>query len=203
LRAKTARGRQTERICASAPTLVGGAHQRSYPSVLARSGPTHLRALVVVPEYELFELAASLEFGLPGVLLPLVSGKLSLLLLEPSFAQRRPIRYTEMSLLDSVRLVSGPPARRPGLSGAALRFSEQPARSSYVRTLRMYAVPQAQPPSAPREGQVTATSKRKIQRHSPDRLLRKPVALSCGVTISAEKHRGRLVVRGESPQTGQ
>jgi hypothetical protein len=42
---------------------------------------------------------------------------------------------------------------------------------------------------------VTATSKRKIQRHSPDRLLRKPVALSCGVTISAEKHRGRLVVR--------
>jgi hypothetical protein len=40
--------------------------------------------------------------------------------------------------------------------------------------------------------------KRRVRRYSPDRLLRQPVALSGGVILSAEKHRGRIVVRTES-----
>ena len=40
---------------------------------------------------------------------------------------------------------------------------------------------------------------RRVQRHSPHRLLRKKLVLPGGITISAEKHRGRLVVRVESP----
>jgi hypothetical protein len=41
--------------------------------------------------------------------------------------------------------------------------------------------------------------KKKVQRHSPDRLLRHEVALPGGVAVSAEKHRGRIVVRIEYP----
>jgi hypothetical protein len=41
--------------------------------------------------------------------------------------------------------------------------------------------------------------KRKVQRHSPHRLLRKKLFLPGGVTVSAERHRGRLVVRVEVP----
>ena len=41
--------------------------------------------------------------------------------------------------------------------------------------------------------------KRRVLRHSPDRLLRQPVVLPGGVTVSAEKHKGRIVVRLESP----
>ena len=40
---------------------------------------------------------------------------------------------------------------------------------------------------------------RKVQRHSPDRLLRQKVVLPGAITISAERHRGRLVIRVESP----
>ena len=39
----------------------------------------------------------------------------------------------------------------------------------------------------------------KVLRHSPDRLLRRKVVLPDGSTVSAEKHRGRLVVRVEVP----
>jgi len=39
--------------------------------------------------------------------------------------------------------------------------------------------------------------KGRVRRYSPDRLLRQPVAVSSGGTVSAEKHRGRLVVRVE------
>ena len=42
-------------------------------------------------------------------------------------------------------------------------------------------------------------TKRKVQRHSPDRLLRQKLVLPGDITISAEKHKGRLVVRVESP----
>jgi hypothetical protein len=38
-----------------------------------------------------------------------------------------------------------------------------------------------------------------FQRHSPDLLLRRAVELPGGVVVSAEKHRGRIVVRVESP----
>ncbi len=39
---------------------------------------------------------------------------------------------------------------------------------------------------------------RRVQRHSTDRLLRQKVVLG-QITVSAEKHNGRLVVRVESP----
>ena len=41
--------------------------------------------------------------------------------------------------------------------------------------------------------------KRKVQRHSPDRLLRQKLVLPGDITVSAEKHKGRLVARIESP----
>lgn len=40
----------------------------------------------------------------------------------------------------------------------------------------------------------------RVQRHSPHRLLRKKLVLPGGITISAERHRGRVVVRVEMPQ---
>lgn len=40
--------------------------------------------------------------------------------------------------------------------------------------------------------------KRRVQRHSPHCLLRKKLVLPGGITISAEKHRGRIMVRVES-----
>jgi hypothetical protein len=39
----------------------------------------------------------------------------------------------------------------------------------------------------------------RVQRHSPHRLLRRPVVLIGGVKIAAEKHRGRIVIRIELP----
>jgi hypothetical protein len=41
--------------------------------------------------------------------------------------------------------------------------------------------------------------RRRVQRHSPHRLLRKKVVLPGGIIISAEKHRGRVMVRVEVP----
>jgi len=41
--------------------------------------------------------------------------------------------------------------------------------------------------------------KRRVQRHSPHRLLRKKLVLPGDIIVSAEKHRGRLVVRVECP----
>jgi hypothetical protein len=42
-------------------------------------------------------------------------------------------------------------------------------------------------------------SKLRVRRFSPERLLRRPIALAGGVTVSVEKHRGRKVVRLEEP----
>jgi hypothetical protein len=42
--------------------------------------------------------------------------------------------------------------------------------------------------------------RRKVQRHSPDRLRRRPLHLDGGVTVSAELHKGRIVVRVEEPE---
>ena len=39
----------------------------------------------------------------------------------------------------------------------------------------------------------------RVQRHSPHRLLRKKLVLPGGITISAEKHNGRVMVRVEVP----
>jgi hypothetical protein len=44
-----------------------------------------------------------------------------------------------------------------------------------------------------------AGPKKRVQRHSPDRLLRRPVQLVGGVTVSAERHKGRIMVRFELP----
>jgi len=41
--------------------------------------------------------------------------------------------------------------------------------------------------------------KRRVRRYSPDRLLRQPVALSGGGTVSVEKHWGRKMVRVDEP----
>jgi hypothetical protein len=41
--------------------------------------------------------------------------------------------------------------------------------------------------------------RKKVQRHSPDRLLRRPVELPGGLVVSAERHKGRIVVRLETP----
>jgi len=49
------------------------------------------------------------------------------------------------------------------------------------------------------EPERTNRPKRKVQRHSPDRLLRQKVVLPGDIIVSAEKHNGRLVVRVESP----
>jgi len=50
-----------------------------------------------------------------------------------------------------------------------------------------------------KDGSTAPAPKRKVQRHSPRRLLQKTVVLPGGVTVSAEKHKGRIVVRVESP----
>jgi len=55
-------------------------------------------------------------------------------------------------------------------------------------------------PVDPRNSADAAAPKRKVQRHSPHRLLRQKLVLPGGVTVSAEKHKGRIVVRVESAQ---
>jgi hypothetical protein len=42
--------------------------------------------------------------------------------------------------------------------------------------------------------------KSKVKRHSPDQLLRRPVALPGGLVVSAERRNGRILVRVESPE---
>ena len=51
----------------------------------------------------------------------------------------------------------------------------------------------------PKSSNFDAKLGRKIQRHSPQRLVRRPLVLPGGVIISAERHKGRIVVRVESP----
>ena len=41
--------------------------------------------------------------------------------------------------------------------------------------------------------------RKKVQRYSPDRLLREKISVPAESTLSAEKHRGRMMVRVESP----
>jgi hypothetical protein len=55
----------------------------------------------------------------------------------------------------------------------------------------------------PRSDRPEKKRDRKVQRHSPDRLLRRPVQVDGGVTVSAERHKGRIVVRVESPEGGR
>ena len=40
---------------------------------------------------------------------------------------------------------------------------------------------------------------KKVQRYSPDRLLRQKLVVPVATTVSAEKHRGRVMVRFELP----
>jgi len=42
-------------------------------------------------------------------------------------------------------------------------------------------------------------SKKKVQRYSPDRLLGEKITVPAESTLSTEKHRGRMMVRVESP----
>ena len=60
-------------------------------------------------------------------------------------------------------------------------------------------LPSIQPSDSKSVTVASESLKRRVQRHSPHRLLRKKLALPGGITISAEKHKGRLVVRVESP----
>ena len=57
---------------------------------------------------------------------------------------------------------------------------------------------QTQPSPAKQLTRTTEPTIR-VQRHSPHRLLRQKLVLPGGITISAEKHRGRVVVRVEMP----
>lgn len=80
------------------------------------------------------------------------------------------------------------------------------------RCLRRWGIPplaRKNPPQHPtaKGVNVDATAKQaaerlkqRVQRHSPDRLFRKKLVLPGGITISAEKHKGRLVVRVETPE---
>jgi hypothetical protein len=42
--------------------------------------------------------------------------------------------------------------------------------------------------------------RKKVQRHSPDSLLRRPVELPGGLVVSAERRNGRILVRVESSE---
>jgi len=42
--------------------------------------------------------------------------------------------------------------------------------------------------------------KKKVQRYSPDRLLREKITVPAESTLSTEKHRGRMMVRIELPE---
>jgi hypothetical protein len=52
-------------------------------------------------------------------------------------------------------------------------------------------------------GNTPERRKPRVERHSTQRLLRKPVELPSGVIVSAERHKGRLVVRVETPNYEQ
>jgi hypothetical protein len=41
--------------------------------------------------------------------------------------------------------------------------------------------------------------RKKVQRYSPDRLLREKITVPAESSLSTERHRGRLMVRVESP----
>jgi hypothetical protein len=51
--------------------------------------------------------------------------------------------------------------------------------------------PEPKPPRRPQ---------RKVKRYSPDRLLRQKLVLPGDISVSAEKHNGRIVVRVETPE---
>jgi hypothetical protein len=42
--------------------------------------------------------------------------------------------------------------------------------------------------------------RKKVQRYSPDRLLREKITVPAESTLSTERHRGRIMVRVESPE---
>jgi len=45
--------------------------------------------------------------------------------------------------------------------------------------------------------------KKKVRRFSPDRLLRETVSIPSDSELSMEKHRGRMMIRVESPEDGR
>jgi hypothetical protein len=51
--------------------------------------------------------------------------------------------------------------------------------------------------------QLVERLKLRVQRHSPHQLLRRKLVLPGGITVSAEKHRGRVMVRVEVPREGR
>ena len=77
-------------------------------------------------------------------------------------------------------------AERPRTSQSIDWYHEGESPTVAINVVRM-TKPQKQP-------------KRRVQRLSPARLLRQKLELPGGITVSAEKHKGRLVVRVDSPQ---
>jgi hypothetical protein len=55
-------------------------------------------------------------------------------------------------------------------------------------------------PADPDPDQRMSRTKRRVQRHSLHRLLRQKLILPGEITVSAERHKGRIVVRVESPE---
>jgi hypothetical protein len=81
--------------------------------------------------------------------------------------------------------VSHPPQPPPTYSPSVLRRTTE---NTTAKGLAVNQIPK-----------INAKPLRKnVQRHSPDRLLRKPLVFD-GVRVSAERHKGRLMVRFETP----
>ena len=85
------------------------------------------------------------------------------------------------------RMVSHPPQPHPTYSPSV------PRRLTEYATAKGLNVAQTPKNDAERP-------RKKVQRHSPDRLLCRPVQLDGGVTVSAELHKGRIVVRVEEQE---
>jgi hypothetical protein len=55
-------------------------------------------------------------------------------------------------------------------------------------------------PPRPHPTNEAELPKRKVQRYSPDRLLREKITVPASSTLSTEKHRGRIMLRVESSE---
>jgi hypothetical protein len=101
-------------------------------------------------------------------------------------AQTRPLAGLIGTSGPIQRMVSHPPRPPPTYSPSV------PRRLTECDTAKGLNVAESPKHNAERP-------RKKVQRHSPDRLLRRQVELPGGLVVSAERHNGRIMVRVESP----